>query len=339
MGRYEGMPIFSEAFKGRKPDAKGGKQGKKGKKIEAGKSKQCPMKQGSDPGESSTRNVEEAETEEEEKVTTINPWRQAKNPKGRSKQGKETPLHETKGKKGRKGHKNGERQEGALKGARQDDFMNPPPNLRDKTDTWRGYSRQERDRTLHYLEHDPDELQESLRKWLRALFSEGPCAMKRVNFLLFCLRGIKIQEFVKLNEGSRTLLQAVHMCCGLYPNPKIQREEEDKILLKRMQQQQQQQQQQPPQSSFTCPEASAEQTPQDNTKGDQHSAKGWTGQAQTQQATDGGYQESWYAQATWGRQEYESWTPGNWHKAPKTNEGWQPPSPPDTTKSVTRPQG
>ena len=175
-----------------------------------------PTMQRLDTEEGPARNEEDAETEEE--ATAIYPWREAKNPKGRGKKGKKESPHEAKGHKGRKGHKNTLPQEVQLYSARQDDFMHPPPNLRDKTDTWRGYSRQERDRTLYYLEHDPDSLQESIRKWLRALFREGPCSMKRVNFMLFCLRGIKVQEFVKLNEGSQTLLQAEMRCCGEYPN-------------------------------------------------------------------------------------------------------------------------
>ena len=137
--------------------------------------------------------------------------------------------------------------------------MCPPPNLRAKTEKWKGYSIQERDRTLHYLEHDPDSLQESLRKWLLALFEEGPRSMKRVNLLLYSLRAIKIQEFVKLNEDPRTLLQAVVICCGKYPNPQIKQEEEEKCLLKRMQQQQQSR----PQTSETegrAPPETAEST-------------------------------------------------------------------------------
>ena len=122
--------------------------------------------------------------------------------------------------------------------------MNPPSNLREQTDIWKGYSRQERDRTLHYPEHDPDSLRESFRKWLLALFSEGPCSMKRVNFMLFCLRAIKIQEFIQLNGGLSTLLQAVAACCGKYPNEKLKQEEEEKCMLHRMRQQKQTQPQQ-----------------------------------------------------------------------------------------------
>ena len=126
-------------------------------------------------------------------------------------------------------------------GKGQDDFMQPPNNLREKTDTWKGYSRQERDRTLYYLETDPESLQESLRKWLLALFAEGPCSMKRVNFLLFCQRAIRIQEFMQINEESDTLLQAVVICCGQFPNPQAQREVEEKCMLARLQQKQKQQ--------------------------------------------------------------------------------------------------
>ena len=58
--------------------------------------------------------------------------------------------------------------------------------------------------------------------------------MKGVNLMIYSLRAIKIQEFVKLNGDPKTLIQAVVICCGRYPNPQTKQEAEDKCQLQRM---------------------------------------------------------------------------------------------------------
>ena len=246
-------PQWGKKGKGKGKDKDKGKGKRPGKsalrtegKTSKGKESEAKGQQEYSPSMRRTEEQETSDKEEESKdlqpdePPTIFPWRDTKKQKGEGKKGakqapkgrKEWPSH-----KGLLRQKGEQQQKGYKPTGDLGDFMNPPSDLRALTETWRGYKREERDRTLYFLEHDPDSLKDSLRVWLVALFNEGPCSMKRVNFLLFCQRAIKIQEFVELNGNYDTLLRAVAACCGRYPNDQLKRDEEEKILLRRMCQQ------------------------------------------------------------------------------------------------------
>ena len=98
-------------------------------------------------------------------------------------------------------------------------LMTPPPakDLEALTATFRYYNPAERRRTTMLMSEDPETLKKSLACWLKATKNFGVRSHKTYNHLLFCIRGVKISEFIGLFQG-KTLTHALEKAFS-YPTP------------------------------------------------------------------------------------------------------------------------